>query len=165
MIENMHQGRERRRFPRFAANFGVRMIDVELKRIHTFSSEDPYYETHFVATDAVGTNISEGGFAFESNRKPDACNVLGLEIFLPEEEERCGPAPTPSPHCGGTGFRALGEVVWVTSSENGYLVGLRFIDLSPRRSAALQGLIAARNARLQPSDPIRTRNRDSLAQS
>lgn len=155
MIENVYQGRERRQFPRFPANFGVRMIDVDLKRIDTFSSDSPYYETHFVATDAVGTNMSEGGFAFESNRKPDACNVLGLEFSLPEEEQHCGSARTPSPHCGERGFRGLGEVVWVTPLEKGYLVGVRFIDVNRRRSAALQSLIAARNTPQHPSERIR----------
>jgi len=164
MIENSYEGVERRRFPRLAATFGVRMIDVQLKRMDAFPLDTPCYETQFVATDAIGKDISEGGFAFESESKPDVCSIFGLEFFLPEQERHSTSTPNPSPQPQERGFRALGQVVWIAPMDTKYFVGVRFVDVNRPRSAAVRKLVAVHNTGRDLSRFVRGGIRDSLAQ-
>jgi hypothetical protein len=145
MIENGYEGPGRRRFPRIAMDFDVRMIDVDLRRADDSPPDAPCYETRFVSTIAVGRNISEGGFAFESQTQPDVGSILGLELALPEQNNEEASPSDPSPSGGKRGFRALGQVVWGAGRENKYTVGVQFIGLDRGRSAALRSLVAHHN--------------------
>jgi len=140
MIQRDYQGDDRRRFPRVAAEFCVRTIDVRLRPMATSPSDTPCYETDFVAADTVGKNISEGGLAFESNRKAEVSSILGLEFALPQEAELVANSPPSFPLRVTKGLRALGEVVWTAALNAKYLVGVRFIDPNRSRSTALRWL-------------------------
>jgi hypothetical protein len=139
-FRNDYRVRERRRFPRVAANFDVRMIDVQLSRIDSLPKETPCYETHFVVTDAMGRDISEGGFAFESQAEPSVCSIFGLEFTVPQEESQASETNGSSSR-EDKAFRAVGQVVWTTRLEKKCLVGIRFIDQNSPRSAALRRLV------------------------
>ena len=134
--------RERRVYPRVVAGFGLRMIDVQLSRIESFPDNMPCYETQFDVTDAVGTNISEGGIAFETRTQPSMSSIFGLEFTIPPDQGGgVLPSSKASPQ-GEKGFRAVGQVVWTVQLEKTCAVGIRFIDQNPPRSAALRRLAA-----------------------
>ena len=139
-FRNDDQLRERRRFPRVVADFEVRMIDVQLSRMDSLPKETPCYETHFIVTDAVGRNISEGGFAFESEAEPSISSIFGLEFTVPSEESQVSES-NGSSSCEDKGFRAVGQVVWTSRLEYKCLVGIRFIDQNQARTTALRKLI------------------------
>ena len=160
-----YQVRERRKYPRVPATFGVRMIDVQLNRMESFPNDTPCYETRFLVTDAVGTNVSEGGFAFESETEPSPSSIFGLEFSIRKGDED-GDFPCCSATSGGeTRFRAVGQVVWTAVMETRCLVGMRFIDQNAPRTTALRRLVAEHESQDSADRFLRGGTRDFLAGS
>jgi len=165
MMENGRDNDDRRGFPRLVGDFGVRMIDVHLKPLEAFPSKLPCYETHFVSTNATGRNISEGGFAFESEKNPEVRSILGLELALPQYAKAYAVGLNPSPYYELEDFRGMGQVVWSAPQGTKYLVGVRFIDVNQPRSVALRKLVAFHSAQHLSRGFIRRGISDSLTEN
>ncbi len=142
-MDRGHRQTDKRKFSRVERDFPVTVLEAQISAEKQKSPAAPSsYLANAIARKATGTNISQGGLAFEARKPYRIGTILAFEVVLPEPHGDFLALVRRFVQRQVKGFRSLCQVVWIGAISIGhYRKGVRFIDSNERRSAALRELL------------------------